>query len=159
MLGNLPDLDIEVWFCGRASASRASFTGLRESGRIRELGFQSHSNIAGIMRQVDMLFHPSILDSFSLTCLEAMASGLAILTTPRSGVAELVHSGRDGYVVAYGDTQAMSCVVRELFYDPKLRSRVGEGARSTAKKHTWKVYEDKIAQVFREIAARGKPHQ
>ncbi len=108
------------------------------------------------MRQVDMLCHPSILDGFSFACLEAMASGLPVVTTPRSGAAELISNGENGFVVRYGDIEGISSAVRRIYAEPELGAEIGRNARLTAEKCTWGVYEERIAKVFPDIMHRGK---
>jgi hypothetical protein len=121
------------------------------NGKIHALGFRPHTEVAELMRQVDMLCHPSVLDGFSFACLEAMASGLPVVTTPRSGAAELISNGENGFVVPYGDIEAMSSTVRRIYAEPELGSEIGRNARLTAEKCTWGVYEERIVKVFRDI--------
>ena len=40
----------------------------------------------------DLLFHPTLYDSFSLVCLEAAAAGVPVVTTKAAGVAQLLPS-------------------------------------------------------------------
>ena len=161
LLEKTRDLDIEAWCCGMEEGEPDLFGETGASGQVKVLGYQSQVNVARLMRQVDMLCHPSVLDSFSLVCLEAMASGLPVLTTPRSGIAwgpaSLVRNEENGFVVPYGDVEAMERVVRLLCGAPDMRLEIGRRARETAEKQTWKAYEKQIAQVFREIARQGKP--
>lgn len=159
LLGRTRDLDVEVWCCGMEEGDTDLVGETAANGRVKALGFQPQTKVAGLMRQADMLCHPSVLDSFSFTCLEAMASGLPVLTTPRSGVAwgsaALVCNEKNGFVVPHGDVEAMERVVRMLYGAPDMRREVGHQARETAEKHTWKAYEQEIAQVFSDIVHQG----
>ena len=155
------DLGIEAWCCGIREGDTGQFGEYAAGGRVKALGFQPQTEVARLMRQADMLCHPSVLDSFSFACLEAMASGLPVLTTPRSGVAwgsvPLVRNEENGFVVSHGDVEAMERVVRMLYGAPDMGHEIGRRARETAEEHTWKEYERAIAQVFRDIARQGKP--
>ena len=42
------------------------------------------------LREADLLLHPTLYDSFSLVCLEAVAAGVPVLTTPAAGAAGLL---------------------------------------------------------------------
>lgn len=42
------------------------------------------------LSEADLLFHPTLYDSFSLVCLEAAAAGVPVVTTTGAGVAELL---------------------------------------------------------------------
>lgn len=47
----------------------------------------------------DLFVLPTLYDPFSNAALEAMASGLPVITTKNNGVAELIENGREGYVL------------------------------------------------------------
>jgi glycosyltransferase involved in cell wall biosynthesis len=153
MLERLNDCEIEVLCCGMGTVPQSDGFDLGRV-RLRVLGLLPHAELARVMRDVDMLCHPSVLEGFSLTCLEGMASGLPVLTTPRSGTAEIMIGGENGFVVPVGDPAAMARVVGSLIQDPALRQRVGAAARATAEGQSWRVYEQNIAAVFQEIARR-----
>ncbi len=161
LLGRTRDLDIEVWCCGLQEGDRDLFGEIAANGKVKALGYQTQTQVANLMRQADLLVHPSVLDSFSLACLEAMASGLPVLTTPRSGVAwgaaPVVRNEENGFVVPHGDVEAMESVVRMLYGAPDMRHRIGHRARETAEQHTWEAYEKGVAQVFSDIVRQGKP--
>jgi UDP-glucose:(heptosyl)LPS alpha-1,3-glucosyltransferase len=69
------------------------------SGHVRFLGPVSDSEMAGLYRGSDALLHPTFADHCSLVVLEALASGLPVITTRQNGAAELMESGRHGYIV------------------------------------------------------------
>lgn len=155
-LEHLADLSMEVWCCGIDAKTSAGSHASTEDLRIVPLGLVSHEEMPDVMRQVDMLFHPSILDSFSLTCLEAMATGLPVLTTPRTGVAELIRHGENGLVVPYGDVRQMADQVRAMAENETLRKEIGRAARQTALGYTWSLYGDRVERVFREMFGRAQ---
>jgi glycosyltransferase involved in cell wall biosynthesis len=47
----------------------------------------------------DAFVFPSVNDSFGLVVLESMASGLPVFSSDQAGAAELIDSGRDGFVL------------------------------------------------------------
>jgi glycosyltransferase involved in cell wall biosynthesis len=153
MLEQLNDCEIEVLCCGIGTIPQV---GGFDLGRVRlnALGLLPHAELAGVMRGVDALCHPSVLEGFSLTCLEGMASGLPVLTTHRSGTGEIIIDGENGFVVPVGDPSAMARVVGRLIQDRDLGQRVGAAARATAEEYTWRMYEQNVAAVFHEIARR-----
>jgi UDP-glucose:(heptosyl)LPS alpha-1,3-glucosyltransferase len=54
--------------------------------------------IAKYYAAADIFVLPTIYDPFSNACLEAMASGLPVITTKNNGVAEIIEDGKDGFV-------------------------------------------------------------
>ncbi|MBM3271332.1 MAG: glycosyltransferase family 4 protein [Candidatus Sericytochromatia bacterium] len=51
------------------------------------------------MRTADVLVHPTYIESFGMVVLEALAHGLAIITTDVYALKEMVHDGRNGFVL------------------------------------------------------------
>lgn len=128
--------------------------------KITRHGLLPHGEVAALMREVDLLCHPTILEGFSFTVAEAMASGLPVITTAdRSGVAEIITHGHDGFVVPLGDVEGMAAIVRRLHGEPALRRAVGQAARQTIEAYSWDAYGTRIVRIFAEIARRGKPER
>jgi len=51
------------------------------------------------MQNADVLVHPSYMESFGMTILEAMANGLAIIANDVYAISEMVESGQNGYLL------------------------------------------------------------
>ncbi|HVI22266.1 MAG TPA: glycosyltransferase family 4 protein [Myxococcales bacterium] len=68
---------------------------------------------------------PTRADCFSLASLEAMATGLPVITTRVGGIPEIVDHGRSGFLVDPGDEQGLLRALRDLVESPELRARMG----------------------------------
>jgi glycosyltransferase involved in cell wall biosynthesis len=64
-----------------------------------------------------------------LVILEAMASGLPIVTSAQGGIAETVEDGRSAVVVRPGDVDALATAIARLVGDANLRAELGAEAR------------------------------
>jgi glycosyltransferase involved in cell wall biosynthesis len=64
-----------------------------------------------------------------------MGAGLPVLATRVSGVMELIEDGVNGRLVAPAEPEALGRVLVELYRRPKLRARLGAGARLTIREH------------------------
>lgn len=60
---------------------------------------------------------------------EAMATGLAVVTTGVSGIPELVRDGVDGLMVPERNPEALAAALKQLLQDQPLRHRLGRAAR------------------------------
>lgn len=68
-------------------------------------------------------------ESFSLTCLEASAHGLAVIATRCGGPEEIVEDGVTGFLVPVGDVEAMAARMADLLSDPPRAAAMGEAGR------------------------------
>jgi 1,4-alpha-glucan branching enzyme len=64
--------------------------------------------------------------------IEAMAAGLAVITTDTGLAGEVVKNGENGIVVPVGDVRAMSAALAATHRDPAMRSRIADRGRETA---------------------------
>lgn len=89
-----------------------------------------------LMRAADFFVFPSRYDPFGLVVLEAMASGLPIITAQTTGASALVSSDA-GIVLADPDDQkALADALRQLTHHPDHRHAMGQSARSIAEGHS-----------------------
>lgn len=72
----------------------------------KELGIPDKILFLGIHRDIqkfyavaDLFVLPTLYDPFSNATLEAMASGIAVITTKNNGVAEIIDNGKEGYIM------------------------------------------------------------
>lgn len=87
-----------------------------------DLGLDSHFHFPGERRDVPQILHaldcfvlPSRWEGFPIALLEAMAAGLPIVATDIPGTNEAVRSGQEGWLVPYGDLEAMGACIVDLF--------------------------------------------
>ncbi len=79
---------------------------------------------------------PSEAENFPIVLLEAMAAGLAIITTEGTGCAEVV--GDAGILVPVRDSRAIGRAIKRLVGDPSLRQSLGAAARRRIEQNfTW----------------------
>jgi glycosyltransferase involved in cell wall biosynthesis len=92
------------------------------------LGPLGRGEVAARMRRADALVHPTYLDPCSLACLEATASGLPVVTTPRNGAAErLGPAGAALLVEEPGDAERLAGALGEAL-EPGRNRRMREAA-------------------------------
>jgi glycosyltransferase involved in cell wall biosynthesis len=106
-------------------------------------------NPAAAYRAADLYLSTSHTEGMSGSMLEAMASGLAILAAPASGVRDLFADG--GGLLAEGDFAAE---LRDLLADPQRRAQVGERAREVVQeRYGLQQTAASLAQLYRRLAA------
>ena len=99
-----------------------------------------------VYREADILCHPTYYDACSLTIMEAMATGLPVITTRWNGAAALVNDA--GFVIDEPyDINGMVSAIRELF-DPKKRHEMGKKARAWMERYTIQKNVDEIERII-----------
>jgi glycosyltransferase involved in cell wall biosynthesis len=134
VLGGGVDPSVIANAFGSAAAARVH---LRASGNDAE--------IAAAMRDADIFVLPSLFEGTPLTLIEAMWSGLPVVTTATAGMKDVVCDGRTGLLVAPGDAGALEAAIGRLTNDADLRRRLGAEAHAVAEReYTW----DNAAATF-----------
>ncbi len=85
--------------------------------------------------EADLFVLPTLGDCNSSAILEAMASGLPVVSTATGAIPELIDEGETGYVVPTGDPDALARAVRSLVDGPALRARFGAAGRRRAERY------------------------
>jgi len=96
---------------------------------------------------------PSLEDGYGLVVTEAMASGLPVIVTDRTGARDAVRDGETGFVIASGDVEALADRIRTLFEDQGLRERMGRAALAAAQGLSWAPYAQGVAETLAQAAA------
>ncbi len=109
------------------------------------------SEMETLMRSVDVFLFPSRYEPLGLVLLEAMASGLPIITARTAGGAELLAGG--GRVLDDPDDAVMLAAwMSELAGDAGLRQRLGAAAREAAAPYSWRNMTDKYLRLYEDVA-------
>ncbi|MFX1319389.1 MAG: N-acetyl-alpha-D-glucosaminyl L-malate synthase BshA [Promethearchaeota archaeon] len=77
----------------------------------------------------------SELEGAPLSLLEAMSCGLPVVATSVGGIPEIVHDGRNGLLVPFGDIDALADKLYAVLTDSKLAGDLGRSARQTILEH------------------------
>lgn len=100
-----------------------------------------------IYRQADVFVFPTLVEGMPLVVLEAMASGLPVITTP-NGPGDIVRDGVDGFLVPPRNVDLITERLHQLRCDPDLRREMGRNARIRAQEFTWDAYRSKTVTAL-----------
>ena len=113
--------------------------------QIRQLGLEDRVQFPEPSPDV-MLFYaaadvyagPSLHDSFALPPIEAMASGLPVITSVTNGGSQIITEGFDGFVLQNAeDSASLSKIICKLYEQTELCRSIGENAARTVKSYSW----------------------
>ncbi len=112
--------------------------------RVRFLG--PRNDVERLHAAADLFVLPTRYDPFSNACLEAMASGLPVATTPDNGVADLIESGANGLVLAGDFAPAFA-----RLDDRDWLERAGSAARSCAEALSWERHAEQVLALYARV--------
>jgi len=87
-------------------------------------------NIHDVMSALDIYVQSSIAEGMPMTILEAMSSGLPVISTDVGGIAEIVEDGENGILVQSADVKELSSAIESLVKDKNKVIQYGVSARS-----------------------------
>ncbi len=124
------------------------------------LGLTQRAHFAGAQQDVkpyygaaDAFVLPTLYDPFPNVALEALAAGLPIITSTKSGAAELVENGKNGYAVDALDIAGLSAAMTQLLA-PALAAQLGAAARLTVEPYNLEVMGEKLVGLYRKLLDR-----
>lgn len=92
------------------------------------------SRLHRLYETCDALVLPTRADCFSLAAIEAMASGLPVITCPVGGIPEIVQHGESGQLIPVGDGAALLQAIELLLTNPDRARAMGRHGRAIVEK-------------------------
>lgn len=112
------------------------------------------SRLKELYRSSTVFCLPSIEEGFAQVLLQAMASGLPVVTTDVAGGAELVRAGEIGLIVPVQDPDALAAALSDLTADPERAWEMGRQARNHIEtSFRWSHYIDRAVSAYAQLVA------
>ena len=107
------------------------------------------------LAQADIFLNTSRVDNAPVSVLEAMASGLCVVSTKVGGIPDLLEHERDALLVPPGDAAAMAAAVRRVLFEPGLAARLSRNARRKAARFNWSAVLPQWERLLDELGDAG----
>lgn len=106
-----------------------------------------------LLRAADILVYPTYNDAFPLVILEAMMFGLAVISTRKGAIPEIVVDEGNGYLVDEGNAEALLMKVKTLGSRRDLLMRMKRSSRNLYEsEYTEAVFNRNMSDIMNEIA-------
>ena len=131
--------------------------------KVHLLGGKKQDEVLDLYRQSDIFALACVVaqggdrDGMPNVLIEAMAMQLPVVTTPVTGIPELVRDGENGLLVPERDGAALAQALERLMQDEPLRRELGRRGRETVL-NGFEVRQTaaKLAAVFYEVKSLGR---
>ena len=117
--------------------------------KVNFLGRVPAEEMPGVYRQNDIFIMSSAHEGMSNAMLEAMASGMPIITTPCEGVEELIAD--NGIVVKNSSPDSMANAIKLLATDKDKYDRMSTAATDRAANFSWEKTASEYMKIYHDI--------
>ena len=153
-LVKVPDLHLAVVGHIEGSPFPQLAASLGLSKRVHFVGYRR--DIAEIMRSVDLFVFPSRYEACTLVLLEALSSGLPVITATATGGAELVTPECGIVLPDSDDIDALALALMSLVSVDALMQQMGQAARSVAEQYSWTTMAQTYVDLFEELSKNAE---
>lgn len=151
-LSKIKDRKVKLIIAG--DARRSIFKEIVEKSNLEDIvefiGFRRDMSI--LLRGVDAFIFPTLYEPCGAVVLEAMASGLPIITSKLAGASDMLSNMESGILLSNPtDTDEIKDKILLLMNNRRLKIRLGENARRIAENHTWDKMAERIEGLYYAI--------
>jgi glycosyltransferase involved in cell wall biosynthesis len=123
--------------------------------RYRHIDGLPNSELMNLMRQHDVLVLPTLYEGMSLSVLEAMCQGLAVITTPHSGFEGVIIDGAEGFIIPIRDAAQLADRLMFLAKSPEILARMKHQAKEKSRMLSTQEYRRSLCQALEPLLAVG----
>lgn len=125
-------------------------------GQVEFAGRLERDQMAERLRHCTVALNPSRIDNTPNSVLEALASGVPVVSTNVGGVPYLVEHGVTALLVPPGNPECMASEVMNLLGDPSLVARLVSNGLRAVQRYTWAAVSPCLGEVYTGVLAMRK---
>ncbi len=149
------DLDVHLTICGRVVDDLQIFDKWAHKVSIR--ASVSDEQLVEEYQRADMFVFPSVAEGFGQVLLEALASGLPILSTTHTAAPDLIEDGVQGFIVEPRNPALLADCIRWAHGHRRELQGMGVRARTRAERFTWKSFHSGVLAAVAEYDRKCAP--
>ena len=151
-----PDATLTIAGSGPLAGSlRALTRSLGIADAVIFAGRLDREAMASAYRDADIALNPSRVDNMPNSVLEALASGVPVVSTEVGGVPFIVADGQTALLVPAASPEAMAAAIVRLIDEPELAGRLIDNGLNEVGKYTWQQVWPVLADVYDQARLGG----
>jgi alpha-maltose-1-phosphate synthase len=139
----------ELLIAGFATDEVKKIIGKRQN--VKLLGAFPKEELPVIYNSADVFVFPSYTDGFGQVILEAMASGLPVITTLNTGGRDVITDGEEGFIIPAGSKKQLKLAIDFFITQPEKIEEMSAKARMKATVYTWESYGERWKKIINEV--------
>ncbi|MCB1918307.1 MAG: glycosyltransferase [Rhodocyclaceae bacterium] len=121
------------------------------ASRIRFTGRIPNGEIPALYASADCMLNPSRVDNMPISILEALASGVPVVSTDAGGIPDMVENGVSAILVPVGDAEAMAVKAIAVLEDAATAGALRDEGLRRAKEFDWSIIRDRWLEIYRRV--------
>ncbi|MFC4292422.1 glycosyltransferase family 4 protein [Sphingorhabdus arenilitoris] len=120
------------------------------------VGFQGGADLGRAVASMDILFNPSVTETFGNVTLEAMACGVPVVAAKATGSQSLVEDKQSGRLITPGAINQYADALQLYCEHPEIRAEHGAAGEARSLNYSWDAINQVVADTYiRLIRQRG----
>ncbi|MFM7027450.1 MAG: glycosyltransferase family 4 protein [Chakrabartia sp.] len=119
------------------------------------VGFQSGKDLGRAVASMDMLFNPSVTETFGNVTLETMACGIPVIAARATGSESLVLDGETGRLVKPGAISGFADALADYCTQPNLRAAHGLAGAKASQAYDWDAVNQAVLDQYRRLVTQS----
>ncbi len=136
---------------GADATARRHAERLGVADRVRWLGYVEDEALPALYRGATLLLHPTLYEGFGLPVVEAMASGVAVVTSGVAALGEIAAGHAE--LVDPTDPKSIAAGIARCLHDPGHRRSLAERGLQRARDFSWRRTAEQTLEVYRRALA------
>jgi glycosyltransferase involved in cell wall biosynthesis len=129
---------------------------LEISDAVTFTGRVSNENMPSLYRQAHVMVNPSLVDNMPNSVLEALASGVPVVSTNVGGVPYVLEHGKTALLVDPQDPQEMADAILVVLKDHVKARKMSQAGRQSVQQYTWGKVQGRLLGVYERVLAKER---
>jgi phosphatidylinositol alpha 1,6-mannosyltransferase len=120
----------------------------RQLPKARFTGFQDGEALGRAVAAMDVLFNPSVTETFGNVTLEAMACAVPVVAADATGSRSIIDHGHTGHLVAPGSITGFADALAQYCTDDALRHAHAHAAKAATDRYDWERINQSLIDIY-----------
>jgi glycosyltransferase involved in cell wall biosynthesis len=156
LASRVPRMTLTIAGPGTSPEQIERFFGNELAGKILVRPVVPSDQMPELYLEHDVFIFPSLMEGLPTVIMEAMASGMPVITTETCGMPDVVENEFNGLLVPPADAVALENAILRLYSSADLRRELGQQAQESMRRHTWERAGLRLEALFLNVLAREK---